>query len=70
MSINEELREIEAIHAAFDDLVSHGKPAGPNHVTVSIDRLVKLQKRIDRLYGDLRDAWDVTHPDTDAAPTP
>lgn len=60
MSIDEELKEIEAIHAAFDDLVSHGKPVGLNDVTVSVEGLVKLQERIDQLHHNLREAWSET----------
>jgi len=68
MNIDEELREVEAIHAAFDDLVSHGQPSGLKHVTVSVEGLVKLQKRINRLHKDLRAAWGAAHPNADTAP--
>lgn len=60
MGIDEELKEIEAIHAAFDDLVSHGKPIGVDGVAVSVEGLVKLQQRIDQLHHDLRAAWSET----------
>ena len=56
MDIEKELREIEAIHTAFDDLVAHGRPSGARQIIVSIPDLVKLQKRIERLHGDLRGA--------------
>jgi hypothetical protein len=67
MNIDEELKEVEAIHAAFDELVSHGTPWGLNHVTVSIEGLKELQRRIDRLHQSLREAVDGAHPNADTA---
>jgi hypothetical protein len=60
MDIDKELREIEAIHGAYNDLVAHGTPSG-NRITVSIADLVKLQKRLDQLREDLREAANLAH---------
>jgi hypothetical protein len=53
MDVDRELKGVGAIHAAFDNLVSHGKPSGAKHVTVSIERLTRLQQHIERLHQSL-----------------
>ena len=59
MDIDKELREIEAIHGAFNDLVAHGTPSG-KRITVLISDLVRLQRRLDQLREDLRAAANLS----------
>lgn len=51
---NKQLREIEAIRTAFEELASYGIASGKDQVTVDMAALVTLEEHIDQLHRDLK----------------